>query len=57
MSGIETGLFAKLKRIARESYDRMATWSCGDIAVDGCIMKAPGPRARDAGPSTAASPA
>ena len=33
---------ADLKKIARESYDRIVGLALADIAVDGCITKAPG---------------
>jgi transposase len=39
---IKAGVFADLKTIARESYDRIAGLALADIAVDGCITKAPG---------------
>jgi hypothetical protein len=39
---IRAGIFADLKTIARESYDRMAGLALRDVAVDGCITKAPG---------------
>ena len=39
---IEAGIFAQLKQIARESYDRIVGLVLEDIAVDGCITKAPG---------------
>jgi transposase len=39
---IRAGIFADLKTIARESYDRMAGLALADIAIDGCITKAPG---------------
>jgi len=35
-------VFAELARIARESYDRIVGLLLDDIAVDGCITKAPG---------------
>jgi transposase len=38
----QAGIFARLKTIARESYDRMAGLVLEDLAVDGCIAKAPG---------------
>ena len=40
--GIKAGIFAQLKQIARESYDRMTGLVLEDLAVDGCITKAPG---------------
>ena len=39
---IKAGIFADLKTIARESYDRIVGLALRDIAVDGCITKAPG---------------
>ncbi len=39
---IRAGIFAELKTIARESYDRMIGLALEDLAVDGCITKAPG---------------
>ncbi len=39
---IKAGIFADLNKIARESYDRMAGLVLEDLAVDGCITKAPG---------------
>ena len=39
---IRAGIFAELKTIARESYDRIVGLVLADIAVDGCITKAPG---------------
>jgi Putative transposase of IS4/5 family (DUF4096)/Transposase DDE domain len=39
---IALGVFAALARIARESYDRLVGLLLDDIAVDGCITKAPG---------------
>ena len=39
---IKDGIFADLKTIARESYDRIVGLALADIAVDGCIAKAPG---------------
>jgi transposase len=39
---IRLGVFAKLARIAREAYDRIVGLVLDDIAVDGCITKAPG---------------
>jgi transposase len=35
-------VFAELARIAREAYDRIVGLVLDDIAVDGCITKAPG---------------
>jgi transposase len=39
---IRAGIFAELKKIARESYDRIVGLVLGELAVDGCITKAPG---------------
>ena len=39
---IKAGIFAELNKIARESYDRMVGLVLEDLAVDGCITKAPG---------------
>jgi transposase len=39
---IRAGIFAKLHAIARESCDRIAGLVLGELAVDGCITKAPG---------------
>jgi transposase len=39
---IRAGIFAKLKQIALEAYDRIVGLALQDIAVDGCITKAPG---------------
>jgi len=39
---IALGVFAQLSRIAREAYDRIVGLILEDIAVDGCITKAPG---------------
>lgn len=39
---IRLGIFAKLKRIALESYDRIVGLVLDQIAVDGSITKAPG---------------
>jgi transposase len=47
---IKAGIFGKLKTIARESYDRIVGLVLHDLAVDGCIAKAPGGGAC-AGPS------
>ena len=46
---IALGVFAQLARIARESYDRIVGLLLDDIAVDGCISKAPAV-ARSPGP-------
>ena len=47
---IKAGIFAELNKIARESYDRMVGLALQDLAVDGCITKAPG-GGQCAGPS------
>ena len=47
---IKAGIFAELNKIARESYDRMVGLALGELAVDGCITKAPG-GGQCAGPS------
>ena len=39
---IRAGIFAELKKIARESYDRIVGLALEELAVDGCITKAPG---------------
>lgn len=39
---IKLGIFAQLKAIARESYDRIVGLILEDLAIDGCIAKAPG---------------
>lgn len=39
---IAAGVFAKLKTIALDAYDRIVGLVLEDIAVDGCITKAPG---------------
>jgi transposase len=39
---IRAGIFAKLKQIARDSYDRIAGLALRELAIDGCITKAPG---------------
>jgi transposase len=39
---IKAGIFGKLKAIARDSYDRIVGLVLEDLAVDGCITKAPG---------------
>jgi transposase len=39
---IRLGLFAQLKKIALDAYDRIVGLLLDDIAVDGCITKAPG---------------
>ena len=53
---ITAGIMAGLERIARAAYDRMIGLSLGDLAVDGCITKAPAAaRSPGAVRSTAAS--
>jgi transposase len=39
---IKAGIFAQLHAIARESYDRIVGLVLEELAVDGCITKAPG---------------
>lgn len=39
---ISLGVFAQLKQIALDAYDRIVGLLLDDIAVDGCITKAPG---------------
>jgi len=39
---IRAGIFAQLKTIARDCYDRIVGLVLEDLAVDGCIAKAPG---------------
>lgn len=39
---IHLGVFAQLKQIAVDAYDRLVGLILDDIAVDGCITKAPG---------------
>ena len=39
---IKAGIFGQLRQIARESYDRIVGLVLEDLAVDGCIAKAPG---------------
>ena len=39
---IELGIFARLKAIARDSYDRIVGLVLEELSVDGCITKAPG---------------
>ncbi len=39
---ITAGVFAQLKQIALDAYDRLVGLVLHDIAVDGCITKAPG---------------
>jgi hypothetical protein len=39
---IRAGIFARLKQIALEAYDRIVGLVLEEITVDGCITKAPG---------------
>ena len=39
---IKAGIFAKLKQIALDAYDRIVGLLLRDLAIDGCITKAPG---------------
>ena len=39
---IKAGIFGELRQIARESYDRIVGLVLEELAVDGCIAKAPG---------------
>jgi transposase len=39
---IEAGIFARLKQIALDSYDRIGGLVLQELAIDGCIAKAPG---------------
>jgi transposase len=39
---IKAGVFARLNAIARDSYDRIVGLVLEELAVDGCIAKAPG---------------
>jgi transposase len=39
---IRLGIFAQLKQIALDAYDRIVGLLLDDLAVDGCITKAPG---------------
>ncbi len=39
---IKAGVFARLKQIAVEAYDRIAGLALQEILIDGCITKAPG---------------
>jgi transposase len=47
---IKAGIFGKLKQIALDSYDRIVGLLLQELAIDGCITKAPG-GGRCAGPS------
>jgi transposase len=39
---IKAGIFARLKQIALDSYDRIVGLVLRELAIDGCITKAPG---------------
>ena len=39
---IDAGVFARLKKLALDAYDRIVGLLLNDVAVDGCITKAPG---------------
>jgi transposase len=39
---IRAGIFGRLRQIAREAYDRIVGLILQELAVDGCITKAPG---------------
>lgn len=39
---IAAGVFTALERLVRDSYDRMIGLDLTDVAIDGCITKAPG---------------
>jgi len=39
---IRAGIFARLKQIALQAYDRMTGLILQELAIDGCITKAPG---------------
>ena len=39
---IRAGIFGKLKKIALDSYDRIVGLVLEELAIDGCITKAPG---------------
>jgi transposase len=39
---IKLGVFARMKQIALQTYDRIVGLVLEDVAVDGCITKAPG---------------
>jgi Transposase DDE domain len=49
---IKAGIFGKLKQIALDSYDRIVGLLLQELAIDGCITKAPG-GGECAGPSPA----
>jgi Transposase DDE domain len=42
MNGSRPGVFARLRQIALEAYDRIAGLVREETAIDGCITKAPG---------------
>jgi transposase len=39
---IKAGIFARLKQIALDAYDRIVGLALQELAIDGCITKAPG---------------
>ena len=39
---IAAGVFTALERLVRDSYDRMIGLDLTDVAIEGCITKAPG---------------
>jgi transposase len=39
---MRAGIFTRLKKIARDSYDRIVGLILEELAADGCITKAPG---------------
>jgi transposase len=39
---IKAGIFARLRQIALEAYDRVVGLVLQELAIDGCITKAPG---------------
>ena len=39
---VKAGLFARLKQIALNAYDRMVGLVLQELAIDGCLTKAPG---------------
>jgi hypothetical protein len=51
---IRLGIFSHLTQIVLETYDRIVGLALSDIAVDGCITKAPG-GGECAGPGTTPS--
>ncbi len=38
----QAGIFSQLERVVRQAYDRIIGLALADLAVDGCITKAPG---------------